>query len=121
MPPTPPTPRADSDLSGRAQQVEVSLDTKVFSPEAVLRAAYWFSGDWEVAIVPAEPSEIKVMLTPKGHTGDKASADIVGRFCSAVMDAELRIQIARETAAIRELILAKAFSAAGVLEPESPE
>jgi len=40
------------------------------------------------------------------------------RFTAAVLDAELRLQIGRETAGVRELILAKAFSEAGVLEPD---
>ena len=43
---------------------------------------------------------------------------VVGDFCNSLLDFELRRQIDTETAPIRELILAKAFSESGVLEDE---
>jgi len=44
----------------------------------------------------------------------------VGEFCNSLMEFELRRQVSAETAPVRELILAKAFSESGILEDEPP-
>ena len=46
--------------------------------------------------------------------------EFVREFCNTLLDFELRRQIETETAPVRQLILAKAFSASGLLEDDPP-
>jgi hypothetical protein len=46
--------------------------------------------------------------------------EIVGEFCNRLLDLELQQQVQEETRAVRELILAKAFSESGTLEDRPP-
>jgi len=108
----PEVPRADDALS-------IELDARQFSREAVQRAAYWFSKDWEIEFVPSAVEwRIDLVFRPKVGRAGADRSSVRSRFTAAVLDAELRLQIGRETAGVRELILAKAFSEAGVLEPD---
>jgi hypothetical protein len=44
--------------------------------------------------------------------------ELTGEFCNSLLDFELRRQIEAETAGIRQLIVAKAFSESGILEDD---
>jgi hypothetical protein len=43
---------------------------------------------------------------------------MAGEFCNEVLDQELRETIAEETAGIRNLLLAQAFSKTSLIDPE---
>lgn len=97
--------------------VSLAFDTRQVSRAAVLKAAYWLSRECDTEFPPSA-DELTVLV--KLHTKPGASpTDIASHFRAAATDFELRIQIERETAGVRELILAKALSVAGVLEPDT--
>lgn len=113
------TPEIESDVSAT-----IRLDPRLYSRDALLRAAYWHSGVAYIQMPESSDGQIVVKVTLKQHLPSLDNPKpipidrVVGDFCNSLLDFELRRQIDTETAPIRELILAKAFSESGVLEDE---
>ncbi len=112
---------SDSELSAT-----IRLDSRVYSKEAILRTCHWFS---EIAYIhlldsPDDKFVVHVRLKPNPPTlaNPKPAKvdDVVGEFCNSLLEFELRRQVEAETAPVRQLILAKAFSESGILEDEPP-
>jgi His-Xaa-Ser system protein HxsD len=112
---------SDSELSAT-----IRLDSRVYSKEAILRTCHWFS---EIAYIhlPDSPDDkfvVHVRLKPISPTlaNPKPARidEVVGEFCNSLLEFELRRQVEAETAPVRQLILAKAFSESGILEDEPP-
>jgi His-Xaa-Ser system protein HxsD len=111
----------DSDLSAT-----IYLDPRIYSREAILKACYWLTNVAYVQI-PESPDGrivIQVRLKQTVLTLEEPQLarieDFIGDFCNSLLDFELRRQVETETASLKQLILAKAFSESGVLEAEPP-
>jgi His-Xaa-Ser system protein HxsD len=111
----------DSDCSAN-----VRLDRHIYCREALLRACYWGTNSAYIHI-PESPDDRLVVRIKLKHSSPTLEnpkpisiREFVGEFCNALLDFELRRQVEAETAELRQLILAKAFSEAGVLEDEPP-
>ena len=109
------------------EAVSLTLESRQFSRDAALRAAYWFSRDLYVEFPPSEgESAFTVILRRKttvptlDDPKPKSLAELTSEFQNALIDAELRVRVQTETTAVRELLIAKAFSEAGVLEDNPP-
>lgn len=116
-----------SPMSGSEASLTLTLDARQFSREAALKAAYWFTKDLNIEFPPSDTEHLfEVVLRAKcssptlDNPAPRTLNDLASEFRNALIDAELRIQVHRETAAVRELILAKAFAEAGVLESSPP-
>ena len=99
-----------------APMIAVVIDTAIIGKDAVLKACYWFSRDYHHQITPMPDGRLHVTLAPKNSIGAESSASCQGEFLNTALDFELRSMIEAKTANIKELILAKAFAASGVLE-----
>lgn len=108
----------DNEVPGSYSTVSVELDGSVFSAEAILKACYWFSRDFAYEISRNEVGGLTVSLTPKHASA--ATESLRTEFVSMATDFTLRERIEARTSSLRELLLAKAFAEAGVLE-DSPE
>jgi len=96
-----------------ADRRKVCLPSSAFDVEAVKRAAHHLSEDLVVEIA-CDPDQIVCVLRAL-----KADADIQrleDRFRREVLDYDLRIRIAKETEAVRNLVLSLAFSKTGLHE-----
>lgn len=105
----------------------LNIDSRLFSREAVLRALYWFSKDLYSEVSFSEDRvqlQVRLRLKQSVPTLENPKppdlGTLIAEFRTALVDSELRVQIQKETAGVRELILAKAFSEAGVLEDAPP-
>jgi His-Xaa-Ser system protein HxsD len=114
-------------MSGSEASFTLTLDPRQFSREAALKAAYWFTKDLHIEFPPSETEHLfEVVLRAKCPTptldnpAPKKLNELVSEFRNALIDSELRIQVQRETSGIRELLLAKAFAEAGVMESSPP-
>ena len=99
--------------AGQRTPVSIEFDSHLVSPEALLKTAYWFSRDFYCDIRSAEELTV-VSLRPKDsallHEG------IRQEFLNHALDFALRERVNQQTADVRDLLLAKAFSESGVLE-----
>src|SRR4051812_21549885 len=92
----------------------VELDTRVFRLEAVKKAAYRFGGRCFARFELVGPTTVRVTLNPRLP---EEVERLVGEFRNEVLDQELRETVAAETEAVRNLILAQAFSKTALLDP----
>jgi His-Xaa-Ser system protein HxsD len=92
----------------------LSFDAAATSLDAVQRAAYRFS-DRLSSEVSAGDDSIDVVL----HIGAEGADDaaLIADFRNEVLDQVLRERIREETADVRKLALALAFSKTGLVEP----
>jgi His-Xaa-Ser system protein HxsD len=110
------SPKLQQISSGLTTEILVTVDTAVTRKEAVLKACYWFSRDFSHEITLGPDTQIQVHLRLKPAANPEALARCREDFVNMAIDFELRAQIEEQTAEIRETILAKAFSEAGLLE-----
>lgn len=91
----------------------LEFSSAVYDLEAVKRAAYRFSDRVVVEITPLGET-INCRLTALSALAAKQLDQIVGDFRIEVLDQDLRLKIASETAPLRNLILSLAFSKTGL-------
>jgi His-Xaa-Ser system protein HxsD len=98
-----------------AQQAELSFDSNVFPLETVKRALYRFADrcSFDVQLFDAQ---IKVTVHVSSNVLEAAAHELCSRIRNEVLDQDLRDAISNETANIRTLILANAFSNTGLIE-----
>lgn len=106
------------DSFGRDNAIHVRVDQTVISIEAASKACYWFGRDFEYQIQTTSDSLIEVTLIPKANTSSRIQ--VKADFLALASDFALRERVDAQTKGLRELLLAKAFAEAGVLE-DSPE
>jgi His-Xaa-Ser system protein HxsD len=104
----------------------IQLNPNIYSKEAILRASYWFT-DIAYIRMPESPEdrlvvrvELKQAVPTLANPKPTGIREFVKEFCNSLIDFELRRQVEAETASVRQLILAKAFSESGVLESDPP-
>lgn len=98
-------------------EIIVFVDARVYRLSAVKKAAYRV-GDRAHAVIEIQPDgQILVRLTPK-HEGI-ATETLEGEFRGEILDQDLRETIAEETARVRNLLLAQAFSGLSLADHEA--
>ena len=95
-------------------QLVLSFDTSVYRLNAIKKAAYRFGDCCFVQISLIADREAEVTLQCKSLVVDLDR--FAGEFVNEVLDQELREVVATETAAIRNLLLAQAFSATSLVD-----
>jgi His-Xaa-Ser system protein HxsD len=99
-----------------SQPAVIQLDPAVYRLSAIKKAAYKFGDRCTIEIDSRQPPGlVRVSLTPKGILDDPSS--LAGEFRNEVLDQELREVVAEETGAIRNVLLAQAFSGTALLDP----
>ena len=93
----------------------LTVDESVYCVEAVRHATYWFTDRCFVTLSRSS-GVISVRLEPNGKAVDLRQ--VAGELQVSLLDAQLRVEIGRETAQIRELIVAKAFAEGDLLEDD---
>jgi His-Xaa-Ser system protein HxsD len=97
----------------------VAFDTSVYRLTAIKKAAHKFGDRFHILIRPATNGRVEAVLKAKTALADPKR--LAGEFCNEVLDQELRELVAQETQAVRDLILAHAFSKTSLLSTESEE
>jgi His-Xaa-Ser system protein HxsD len=104
--------------------VTIEIHDEIYSRDAVLRTAYWFTDRSYVFITRSADAKFLVAIKAKPATLDNPapeSAELVaGEFCNALLENQLRQDIEVKTGRIRELIVAKAFAESGIAVDEPP-
>jgi His-Xaa-Ser system protein HxsD len=104
--------------------LSIDLNESVYSRDAVLRAAYWFTDRCYLYIARHGSDVFRVHFKPKGlkksNSVVETLEEIAGEFLNSILDHQLRRDIESQTGQIRQLLVAKAFAEAGVLEDAPP-
>jgi His-Xaa-Ser system protein HxsD len=98
------------------QGVAVVFDTRIYRLDAIKKAAYNFGARCRALIEEADDHNVRVTLLLKDGSAD--SEVLAGDFCNECLDQELREVVGRETEAVRNLLLAHAFSKTSLINQE---
>lgn len=101
-------------IERNAGGVTLSIDQNIYSRKAVMRASHWHTGELWISISRSDADRLDVSIKPKNDSVDIDRA--IAEFQNSLLDAQLRIEIADETATVRDLIVAKAFAEGDILE-----
>jgi His-Xaa-Ser system protein HxsD len=100
-------------ISRSGSEITLLVDEAIYARTAVLKSCYWFTDRCFIFIYRHDEQHLAIRLAAKSNS---PGLDIlVGEFENALLDHQLRFEIARETATLRELIVAKAFAEGDVL------
>ena len=112
------------DIDTTDNAVSFSVDQRVYSVEAVLRTAYWFTDRAYLFISAPTEHSLRVHLKTKPVTLDaphqQSIGDIAGEFSNALLDNQLRESVEERTGKIRELLVMKALAEAANAADEPP-
>lgn len=86
------------------RSVTLSLDSRVYSLQAVKNAAYDFTGKAHF-VISANHSKMEVAVSLK----EPAEPDTIQDFLNHVLDHQVRVDLAKEFGLLREIIVAQAF------------
>ena len=103
--------------------LSVDLNESLYSRDAVLRTAYWFTDRCYLYVTRPSPELFRVQFKPKASkpgTIVETLEETAGEFLNSLLDHQLRHDIEAQTGPIRELLVAKAFAEAGLLEDTPP-
>ena len=90
----------------------LTLDSSIYSIEPVQKAAYRFI-DRLIILLSVEEGSTVCDIDP-AHDLKESYEQVIGSFKQELIDQQLRFQIKRETAPVRNLILSYAFSRSGL-------
>lgn len=91
----------------------IDVDTGVFSPDVIARAAHRYTGEFYVELVLSAPPS-HVVLTPK-HAGVD-TANLALRFGNDLLDEQLRARIRTETSDLQTVLVEAALREAFLSE-----
>lgn len=98
-----------------ANCVDLSFDSSVFPLDTIKRALYRFADRCSFDVQMAD-KQINVTLHVPANLPALAIDELCSKIRNEVLDQDLRDTISKETANIRTLILANAFSNTGLIE-----
>ena len=106
-------------------RIEFEVDPSICRLAALKKAAYRCSDRYRVHLQPQANGQVRVELMARESrergtpAAPEVSADAARLdFCGEALDQELREMVAEETFGVRNLLLAQAFSATSLLDPE---
>ncbi|HEX4078744.1 MAG TPA: His-Xaa-Ser system protein HxsD [Rhizomicrobium sp.] len=94
----------------------VEFAASAFALEAIKHAAYRFTDKLTIEIEPTDTRIACRLRLIEGKRHDDSLDNLVAQFRNEVLDQDLRIQLRRDTAPVRNLILSLAFSKTGLHE-----
>ena len=111
------TASAERPNEGRGEVEHFVVDTTLYTSDALFRACYTFTDRCYLYLKQLSPHEVLVEF--RRSSTSPALVDVVGAFANELIDQRVRADIARETRAIRERIVAQAFAEADFRGPAS--
>lgn len=111
--------RASRTVTIDGSRAIVRIDSAVYSADVVFRSLYWLTDRAYAHVSQTSDSFFEVSIEPKDGLGG-APRTLAGEFLNALIDYSIRASIQRETAQLRDMIVAKAFAEPGLLEDTPP-
>lgn len=98
------------------ENMVLSVDTRIYSLDAIKKTAYKFAAVTSVVLEPNADGTVAVLFNFDGAHRKSDPDRVIADFCNELLDQDLRETIKRETAPIRNLILAHAFSRSSLID-----
>lgn len=96
-------------LGGTVQFKTFDVDTSLYGRDALFQTCYRFTDRCYLFLRRAEGSADVVTVEFRARTESGDLEAVLGEFANELLDQRLRADIARDTRAIRELIVTQAF------------
>ena len=91
------------------------VDTSIYSISAVFATCYKYTDHCYIFLSrSSDPSSIEILFSRKNEGSDLSR--VAAEFYNELIDQQIRIQVNAETAQIRTLIVAQAFSEGNLLD-----
>jgi His-Xaa-Ser system protein HxsD len=103
--------------NGESFATHIEIDPSVYRLSAIKKAAYRLSARGDFAISTNDAAQIAVVISVRNSDDDLDC--LVADFRRQSLDQELREEIAEQTAPIANLLLAQAFSATSLIDPDA--
>lgn len=95
-----------------------TIDLRAYRLVAIKKAAYRLADRASIVIGEVHQDHAQVSIGTKAPLTDTSAAELSFAFYQELLDQELREQVAEETASVRALILAQAFSKTDLIRSE---
>jgi His-Xaa-Ser system protein HxsD len=95
--------------------LRLTLSTEIYSIAAILRSCYWLTDRCYVHLAKANEGQVEVTLLAKSG-GESETSATAWHFLNDLIDQQLRVSIQQETSAVRDMIVAQAFSDVDVID-----
>jgi His-Xaa-Ser system protein HxsD len=98
--------------------IALEIDTSLYSQRAILRACYKLTDRCYILLTRCteNPSKVCLALSPK--KAETAPAPLAGEVCNELIDQQIREELARDMAPLREIIAAQAFAEGNLLDTQ---
>lgn len=106
------------DLDKQPKSLAATFDSKVFPMMAIKKAAYKYLQAFS-ADITMQGEQIHCQITFSSPVSEEEGGRLVEDFKKEVLDQDLRERLKAETEAVRNVILAHAFSKTGLIIDES--
>src|SRR4029077_2242995 len=103
----------DGDLS-------MDVDVGIYPLQVLFRVCYAFTDRCYLFLTPSNDGHVVKVRFARRSTGCELET-IVGEFSNELVNQRVRLEIANETRAIRELIVAQAFTEADLIDRSGSE
>ena len=107
-------------ISRNLDDYSLSLDTSIYSVEAIKKTAYKFADRTSVLLNRTSESALSIVFNFAGKHALENPEAVISDFCNELLDQDLREQIKKETDPLRNLIFAHAFSRTSLTDKDRP-
>lgn len=101
----------------KAEAIVLTFPANVYPLDVLKKAAYRLSAAFSFEFATGEESSTVTMF-PRAKTTEAEQIELVHQFRTEVLDQDLRTTIAVETEAVRNAVLAHAFSRTGLQDEQ---
>lgn len=99
-------------------QEVVTLDLKIFSINTIKKTCYKFSSQFSTRLESVCDQKINIYFSFASINNEEVKQGLIHQFQKELIDQDLREIVFKETEAVRNLILAHAFSKTPLVESE---
>ncbi len=96
-------------IDDAASGAQIAVDTRLFSEDVALRAAYWLSERGYIHFSRRDEETLVAEIKLKDGCDRLALTALCGDFCNGLIDFALRARISAETQDIQAALLQRAF------------
>ena len=91
------------------EYAHVLIDRELNGDTAIFKTAYWFTDRFYIFLDSTPDNRLSVELRPKASSSPTDLQATCAEFCNSLVDFRVRAMVLKETHAVREALVTKAF------------